>query len=335
VYAKLELQNLYGMKDRVAKQAILAARDSGELTPGAPIVESSSGTMALGVALVGAALGHPVHIVTDPRIDRVTLAKLKALGSRVHIVGKMTGHGWQSARLELLDALLADLPGAFCPRQYSNPDNPLAYQALAAELRADLPHIDILVGTVGSGGSLCGTARALRPHLPGLRVIGIDSVGSVLFGQPDRPGRRQSGLGNSLLPPNIDYSVIDTVHWLNDREAFESTRLLAVEQQIFAGNTAGSVYRVLRQLARGEPSGTVIVGILADRGDRYCDTVFSDDYWHAEGLLAIEAREEPSPVTLQTVVTDWSCADLYGLPPAVPGRLSIATNEQQEAARNG
>lgn len=322
------------MKDRVAKQAVLAARESGQLAPGAPIVESSSGTMALGVALVGAALGHPVHIVTDPRIDRVTLAKLRALGARVHIVERMTGHGWQSARLELLDSLLIDLPGAFCPRQYSNPDNPLAYRALAGELRADLPRIDILVGTVGSGGSLCGTARALRPHFPGLRVVGIDCVGSVLFGQPDWPGRRQSGLGNSLLPPNLDPSVIDEVHWLNDREAFESARLLAAEQQIFAGNTAGSVYRVLGHLSRSEPAGTVIAGILADRGDRYFGTVYDDDFWHADGLLEVQARGTPQRVTIGTAVTDWSCARLPGRRPS-PGTDSFpdnqASDEQQEA----
>src|ERR1700733_706056 len=106
VYAKLEMQNLFAMKDRVARQAICAARESGELAHGAPVIESSSGTMALGVALVGRALGHPVHIVTDPRIDPVTLAKLRALGCALHIVPKMTSHGRQSARLGRLHELV-------------------------------------------------------------------------------------------------------------------------------------------------------------------------------------------------------------------------------------
>src|SRR5262245_20721365 len=167
-YAKLEMQNLFAMKDRVARQVLLDARESGELAPGAPIVESSSGTMALGLALVGTYLGHPVHIVTDPRIDPITLAKLDALGCEVHIVEAMTSQGWQSARLERLAELIAWLPGAFWPRQYSNPGNPLAYRTLADELRADLDGIDVLVGSVGSGGSLCGTTRALRTVLPDL-----------------------------------------------------------------------------------------------------------------------------------------------------------------------
>src|ERR1700738_4962455 len=111
LFGKLELLNPYGMKDRAAKRIILEARQTGELAAGAPIVESSSGTMALGVALVGRALGHPVHIVTDPRIDPTTLAKLTALECEVHVVEQMTHQGWQSARLERLSTLLSELPG--------------------------------------------------------------------------------------------------------------------------------------------------------------------------------------------------------------------------------
>ncbi|WP_433535150.1 pyridoxal-phosphate dependent enzyme [Micromonospora sp. CA-249363] len=319
VYAKLELQNLYGMKDRVARAMIVEARRLGVLADGDPVVESSSGTMALGVALVGRSLGHPVHIVTDPRIDRVTLAKLRALGCEVHVVSAMTSHGWQSARIERLQELLAGLPGAFWPQQYSNPDNPGAYAWLADELLADLGPFDVLVGSVGSGGSLCGSSRALRRRLPALRVVGVDCVGSMLFGQPDRPGRLQSGLGNSLLPANLDRRLVDEVHWLNDHEAFAATRELAREQQIFAGNTSGSVYRALCDVARRTPPGGRVVGIFPDRGDRYADTVYDDDYWAANGITALPLAAEPAVVEPDTVVTSWSRATLT--PPADPRHL--------------
>jgi cysteine synthase A len=303
VYAKLEMQNLFAMKDRVARQVILDARRSGALAEGAPIVESSSGTMALGLALVGAHLGHPVHIVTDPRIDQITLTKLEMLGCTVHIVAAMTDQGWQSARLERLAELLDELPWAFWPRQYTNPQNPLAYQTLASELLADLGAIDVLVGSVGSGGSLCGTARALLPDLPDLRVVAVDCVGSVLFAQPDMPGRRQSGLGNSLHPGNLDHTVIDEVHWLSDAEAFDATRRLASDQQIFAGNSAGSVYRAMTHLAARAEPGTRIVGILPDRGDRYMENVFRAD-------PAGEIATEPVEVTYGATVTSWSYASI-------------------------
>ncbi|MGW1197987.1 pyridoxal-phosphate dependent enzyme [Streptomyces sp. NPDC002536] len=306
VYAKLELQNPFAMKDRVARHIVQEARRLGVLQPGAPVIESSSGTMALGVALVGRSLGHPVHIVTDPRIDPVTLAKLRALGCEVHIVQAMTSHGWQSARLERLAELMRDLPGAFWPQQYANPDNPGAYRTLAAELLADLGPFDTLVGAVGSGGSLCGSARALKESLPGLRVVGVDCVGSALFGQPDVPQRLQSGLGNSLLPKNLDRPLVDEVHWLNDHEAFAAAWDLAREQQIFAGNTSGSVYRVLGGLAAEAAPGTRIVGIFPDRGDRYADTVYSEEHWAGHRLEQLPVNPAPEAVAPGETALAWS-----------------------------
>jgi S-sulfo-L-cysteine synthase (3-phospho-L-serine-dependent) len=312
VYAKLELANPFGMKDRVAKSVVERARRAGVLPPGAPIVESSSGTMALGLVLVGGALGHPVHIVTDPRIDETTLIKLRAMDAQVHIVPAMTGGGWQSARLEFLQVLLRELPGAFWPRQYTNPDNPRAYHELADELLHELETVDILVGSVGSGGSLCGSTRALRRSVPRLRSVGVDCVGSTLFDQPDYPRRLQSGLGNSLLPHNLDRGLIDEVHWLNDHEAFAATRALAREQQIFAGNTSGSVYRVLTEVARRARPGSRIVGIFPDRGDRYAGTVYNDDYWAAHKVTDLPLALEPATVPYGTEVRQWSRAELSG-----------------------
>ncbi|MBD0693874.1 pyridoxal-phosphate dependent enzyme [Streptomyces sp. CBMA123] len=307
VYAKLELANAFAMKDRVARQVVTEARRSGALKPGAPIVESSSGTMALGLALVGTHLGHPVHIVTDPRIDPVTLAKLRTLGCEVHVVSAMGEQGWQSARLDLLAELMTGLPGAFWPRQYSNPQNPAAYRGLAQELVADLGTVDVVVGSVGSGGSLCGTSRALLERFPELKVVGVDAVGSVLFGQPDVPTRRQGGLGNSLHPDNIDYRLIDEVHWLSDDEAFAATRALAREQKIFAGNTSGSVYRVLTHLAAHAAPGTRLVGIMPDRGDRYVDTVYAA---HADLTGDALVATEPAPVRYGELVHSWSYAEI-------------------------
>ncbi|WP_034262602.1 pyridoxal-phosphate dependent enzyme [Actinospica robiniae] len=300
-YAKLEMLNNFAMKDRVARQVIAEARRTGALAEGAPIVESSSGTMALGLALVGTHLGHPVHIVTDPRIDPITLAKLTTLGCEVHVVEAMTGQGWQSARLERLAELMAGLPGAFWPRQYSNPQNPAAYRTLADELVADLGGLDVVVGAVGSGGSLCGTSRALLERLPELKVVGVDCVGSVLFAQPDVPSRKQSGLGNSLFPDNIDYTLFDEVHWLSDDEAFDATHRLAREQKIFGGNTSGSVYRILSHLARNAAPGTKLVGIMPDRGDRYVESVYTH---RPAGPIAAE----PAEVEYGTAVTSWSFA---------------------------
>lgn len=310
VYAKLELLNPFGMKDRVAMQAIKEAKDAGILRDEAPIIESSSGTMALGLALVGTYFGHEVHIVTDPRIDPITLAKLHALGCHVHVVQQMSSHGWQSARLERLAELLDRYPGAFWPRQYETPANPRAYTALAEELLDDLGRVDVLVAGVGSGGSLSGTARALRKSNPHLHVVGVDAVGSVIFGQPDRPKRLQGGLGNSLVPPNVDFSVIDEVHWLSDEEAFAGTLQLAAQQKIFAGNSSGSVYVVSRWLSYHVAESTRIVAIFPDRGDRYFNSIYNEEYRTEQGVNGLHLPEAPREVLASQTVTSWSYAHL-------------------------
>lgn len=312
LWAKLELALPGGMKDRVALQIVEDAEAAGLLQPGCLIVESSSGTLAEGLARVGAIKGYPVVIVTDPRLDAVTFAKLQALGAIVEVVDTYhpTG-GWQWSRLERLAQILAANPGSFWARQYDNPSNAGTYEVrMAEELVAALgPDIKALVGSVGSGGSLCGTARALRRLRPDLRVVAVDAVGSSLFNQPGRK-RLQSGHGNNIVPGNIDYSVIDEVHWLNDGEAFGGCRELARREGVFAGGSSGSVYVVASWMAEQLGEGQV-VAILPDRGDRYAETIFSDSYLAEHGLLGCSAAWEP--VTIQygvDVAEQWSRAEL-------------------------
>lgn len=307
---KLELCNPSGMKDRFARNTILNARNAGILKDGDIIVESSSGTLAVGLAIVGRALGHEVHIVTDPRIDNLTLTKLHTLGASVHIVERMSQAGWQGARLEKLQDLLKQYPGAFWPRQYTNPDNPQSYTILARELIADVAKIDVLVGPVGSGGSLCGTAHALKEIYPHLLVVAVDAIGSVIFDQPDNPSRLQSGLGNSLIPANVDKNVIDQVHWLNDEEAFTATLQLAYNEQIFAGNSSGSAYCVARWLGTQFSSENTIVVIFPDRGDRYYMTFYDGHYWEKNGLVQRSLPDIPVKVPYGTTVSSWSYADM-------------------------
>lgn len=311
LFAKLELMNPFGMKDRVAKRVIECAKKSGVLKEGAPIIESSSGTMACGLALVGRCMGHPVHIVTDPRIDRVTHAKLESLGCIIHIVTKMGPEGgWQTARLELLDTLLQQFPDAFWPRQYENPENQNAYEDMAMEIMQDIGRVDILVGSVGSGGSLSGTAQTLKKYNPNLKVVAVDAVGSVIFGQPDQPGRLQGGLGNSLIAPNVNFNIIDEVHWLNDEEAFNATLQLAFQEQIFAGNSSGSTYHVAKWLAEQAKVSCNVVAIFPDRGDRYANNIYNQEYYERNNLFLGKIKTAPRRIELNTIADSWAYASL-------------------------
>ncbi len=307
VYAKLEMYNPFGMKDRVAKNTILHAKKTGELKEGAPIIESSSGTLAMGLALVGTYLEHDVHIVTDPRIDDVTYSKIKALGAHIHIVDKMgeTG-GWQKARLKYLNSLFDIYPEAFWPKQYENQQNPRAYYDLADNLIRDLGKVDVLIGSVGSGGSLSGTAERLKNYNRDLKVIAVDAIGSSIFFQKDRPKRLQSGLGNSLQPENVKYSLIDEVHWLNDEEAFSWTHELAKQEKIFAGNSSGSVYAVANWMSQNTTSNQVIACIFPDRGDRYFNTIYNESFCHDHNLSTQVPNKQPIELKYIRNTDEWA-----------------------------
>lgn len=310
VFAKLEMQNPFGMKDRVAKRIIMEAKKTGELKEGAPIIESSSGTLALGIALVGTFLGHEVNIVTDPRIDDLTFTKLKALGAKVHIVTKMGKiGGWQQARLEHVYKMLDENPHTYWMRQYENQQNPIAYRNLAIDLIDELGNIDIIVGSVGSGGSLCGVADVLKSYNPNLKVVAVDAVGSTIFYQEDQPARLQGGLGNSLRPQNVDYSLINEVHWLNDQEAFAWTWKLARHEKVFAGNSSGSVYAVANWISTRESSSTVIACIFPDRGDRYFNTIYNETFLSKHHINKRNLNYNPLLIKKMQYVDKWSYID--------------------------
>ncbi|MBA3574532.1 MAG: cysteine synthase family protein, partial [Pseudonocardiales bacterium] len=206
-WAKLEGHNPGGMKDRPALHMIERARERGDLLPGGMIIESTSGTLGLGLALAGIAHDHPVTLVTDPGLEPIMHRLLTAYGARIDVVPDPhpTG-GWQEARRRRVAELLDEHEGSYCPDQYHNPDNVAGYEPLALELVAELGRIDVLVCSVGTGGHSAGVARVLRTYCPHLRLIGVDTVGSTIFGQPAR-SRLMRGLGSSIHPRNVDHAA--------------------------------------------------------------------------------------------------------------------------------
>ncbi|WP_433338045.1 PLP-dependent cysteine synthase family protein [Spirillospora sp. CA-294931] len=270
------------MKLLPAHHILRNARDQGRLGDGVTVVETTSGTFGLALAMECAISGHRLVLVSDPVVDARLRRRLEHLGAEVVIVHERApGGGYQATRLARVAEIQATLPATFCPEQYSNPDNPGSY-ALAAELLTEqLGQIDCLVGSVGSGGSMCGTTRYLRQANPELTAIGVDTHRSVLFGQRD--GHRVlRGLGNSLLPPNLDHGQFDEVHWLGAADAFTATRRLYREHALFMGPTSGAAYQVGSWWGRRNPGARTVI-ILPDEGYRYQDTVYDDAWLAANG----------------------------------------------------
>lgn len=306
-WAKLEGFNPGGMKDRPALHMVEQAKARGDLAPGAMIIESTSGTLGLGLALAGIVHGHPVTLVTDPGLEPMMAHMLSAYGARVELVAAPhPAGGWQQARRDRVAELLAAHPGSWCPDQYSNPDNVAGYASLAHELAGQLGHIDVLVCSVGTGGHSAGVSRVLRESMPALRLVGVDTVGSTIFGQPAQT-RIMRGLGSSIFPHNVDYPAFCEVHWVGPAEAVWAARTLAATQYATGGWSVGAVALVAGWLARTSPPGTRIAAVFPDGPQRYFDTVFNDEYCRTHGLLTASAPD--GPVTLAdpaAVAAGWS-----------------------------
>ncbi|MCA4725243.1 MULTISPECIES: PLP-dependent cysteine synthase family protein [Mycolicibacterium] len=312
-WAKLEGFNPGGMKDRPAMHMVERARARGDLTPGARIIESTSGTLGLGLALAGMVYGHPVTLVTDPGMEPIVQRMLSAYGAQVDIVTQPdVSGGWQQARKRRAADILAAEPGSWHPDQYNNPDNVDGYQTLALELHAELGPIDILVCSVGTGGHSAGVARILRQFNPGLRLIGVDSIGSTIFGQP-AAHRLMRGLGSSIYPRNVAYEAFSEVHWVAPAEAVWSCRALAADHFLSGGWSVGAVALVADWVARTVDENATIAAVFPDGPQRYFDTIYNDAYCRQHNLLNGRPPMQPGVVDQPTeqVVTAWTrCANV-------------------------
>lgn len=295
------------MKLLPARYMLERAVERGQLTESGTICESSSGTFALALAMLAAQGNFRLLIVGDWALDPGLRQRLLALSVELDIVeAPHPRGGYQLARLERLKEHLANRPGSYWPAQYSNPDNPLAYAKVAAQIIDEVGPIDCLVGAVGSGGSMCGIAHYLRLLFPELALIGIDTPGSVLFGQPGAL-RQVSGLGGGIVPANVDHSQFDEVHWLSAAEIIAAAHDLHRDRGLFMGPTSGAAVKVARWWGETHPGKTAIA-LCPDEGHRYVDTAYDESWVKAniEGWSDAR-RERPLTVTSPTEqMAGWS-----------------------------
>ena len=283
------------MKLLPAHHILSRAAAAGQLRPETVVVESTSGTFGLALAMLCAPRRQRLILVSDPAIDDDFRRQLECLGAEVDIVrDERAAGGYQEARLERLASYRESFPDHFWPRQYDNPDNPRSYAKVAELLLESLGRIDCLVGTVGSGGSMCGTGRLLRHVFPAIQIVGVDTHGSVLFGLKN--GKRLlRGLGNSLMPGNVVHSIFDEVHWVSAAEAFGATRELCRSHAMFQGPTSGAAFMVARWWAACHPHKTVVT-MFPDSGNRYLQTVYNPSWLGMNGMLLERLPSEPVEV---------------------------------------
>ncbi|MBN1196552.1 MAG: cysteine synthase family protein [Candidatus Aminicenantes bacterium] len=296
VYAKLEFLNPMGsIKDRIARWMIEKAEKDGRLQPGQMIIENSSGNTALGLAMMTIQKGYRLKVVVRDRISREKINQLKVLGVEVHLVDSTLPPESPDSYNNITPRLAAATPGCYFPDQHNNRENNEAhYRTTGPEIWEQMDgRIDIFVAGIGTGGTIGGVARFLKEKDPGIRVVAVDPEGSIFYDwfhhrRIVTPGPYLlEGLGDEFLIGCADFTHIDDVIRVNDRDAFHATRELVKREAVLAGGSSGAALWAIRQIAAGLDIGRParIVTIFADGSSRYLSTIFNDEWMQAQGLL--------------------------------------------------
>jgi cysteine synthase A len=291
LFAKLEALNPGGsIKDRPALAILTAALSAGEIGPGSVIIESSSGNMGIGLAQVCRYHGLRFICVVDPKSAAQNLRILEAYGAEIDYVTEpepKTGEFLQ-ARLNRVRTLVDQIDNSFWPNQYANAHNSTShYHTTMHEVATDLGgKVDFLFIATSTCGTIRGCGDYIRDHKMGTKLIAVDAVGSLIFSE-QKAKRMIPGLGAGLRPPLCDLSVIDECVHVTDLDCVAGCRRLIAREAILAGGSSGGVVSAVARLRHRIFPGAVCVVLLPDRGERYLDTIF-DDNWVREHLGEIE-----------------------------------------------
>ena len=271
--AKLESFNPGGSaKDRIAFKMIETAERDGLLKPGATIIEPTSGNTGVGLAWVSSVKGYKLILTMPETMSTERRNLLKALGAELILTPGSEG---MKGAIEKANELLKNIEGSFMPQQFNNTSNPLAHElATAEEIWKDTDgKIDIFVASVGTGGTLSGTARKLKQHNKNIKAVAVEPSDSpVLQGGKAGPHKIQ-GIGAGFIPKNYDHDIVDEIIDITNDEAMETARKLAKTEGILAGISSGAALAAAIKVAqRDENNGKMIVVVLPDTGERYLST---------------------------------------------------------------
>lgn len=296
VLAKVETFNPgNSVKDRMAVKMIEDAEADGRLKPGGTIIEGTSGNTGMGLALGAIVKGYKLICVITDKQSKEKMDILRAVGAKVIVCPTDVEPEDPRSYYSVSKRLGTEIPNSWYVNQYDNPSNAIAhYEQTAPELweQTDGKITHFVVG-VGTGGTISGVSRYLKERNPNVKVWGIDTYGSVfkkyhetgIFDENEIYSYITEGIGEDILPKNVDFSLIDGFTKVTDKDAAVFTRRLALEEGIFVGNSAGAAIKGVLQLKEHFKPEDVVVVLFHDSGSRYVGKMFNDDWMRERGFL--------------------------------------------------
>jgi cystathionine beta-synthase len=335
-YVKCDQLNPGGsVKDRIGVAMIDEAERQGRLKPGGTIVEGTSGNTGMGLALVAAVRGYKCVCTMTDKQSTEKVDALKALGAEVVVCPTAVAPDDPRSYYSVADKLTHEIPNAYHPNQYENPSNPdIHYRTTGPEIWEDSEgRITHFVAGMGTGGTITGIGRFLKEKNPGVKIIGVDPAGSLFYdffhyGKVAQPETyKVEGIGEDILPKTLDFSILDDVIRVNDRESFLAARRLARLEGIFTGGSSGSALAGAMKLAPTLGEKDFLVIFIPDSGSRYLSKLYNNE-WMKDNRYA----ESPVPLTAEEIVQAKSsqaqARELVAVEPSTP--LASALERMRE-----
>ncbi|OXS54080.1 cysteine synthase [Cohnella sp. CIP 111063] len=311
------------IKDRAALFIVEEAERRGWLKPGGTIIESSSGNFGISLAMIGAAKGYRVVILVDPKTTSANLALLKGFGAEVIVVTEQDDSGsYHKTRISLANRLAREIENSYRPDQCFNLLNSEAhFRTTAREIvEACSGRLAAFVTAVSTGGQLGGISRYLKTYVPEAQVVGVDAVGSTIFGG-DAEAYRIPGIGLSWTPDNLNVEDVDSVYKVADEQAFLSARAFARNEGILMGPSSGACALVALKIAQELKPGQRVVCMVSDGGDRYVQTLFNDEWMDSQGFAAYADVAEIREAARQ--LRPWSGKPAGNYRPELTAKLDV------------